>query len=66
MRNFKTDEFIEENIIKSLLSSSILGENLLLEFINKSLLLPEERVNFFFSQKEFKTGDWSKKEETNA
>ena len=35
-RNFKTREVIEENIIKGLLNSSILRENLLLEFISKA------------------------------
>ena len=45
--NFKTGEVIEENIIKVLLGSSILGENLLLGFINKRLIPSEERVDFF-------------------
>ena len=45
-RNLKTGEVIEESIIKGLLNSSILGENLL-EFINKRLLPSEERVDFF-------------------
>ena len=47
--NFKTGEVIEESIIKGLLSSSILRENLLLEFINKPLLLPKRRVDLFLT-----------------
>ena len=47
VRNFKTKEVIEDNFIKGLLSSSILVENLLLEFINKRLLPPEKRFDFF-------------------
>ena len=46
-RKSKTGEVVEENIIKGLLSSSILGENLLLEFINKRLLPSVERVDLF-------------------
>ena len=52
-RNFKTEEVIEENI-EGLLSFSILGENLLLEFINKHLLPFEEKVDFFSSIKNLK------------
>ena len=47
-KNFKTGEFIEENIIKDLLNSSFLGENLLLELINKCLLSSNEKFHFFF------------------
>ena len=46
-RNIKTGNIIGEKIINGLLNSSILGENLLLEFINKRLLPSEERINFF-------------------
>ena len=45
VRNFKTKQVIEENIIKGLLSSSILVKSLLLEFINKRLLPPEVEIN---------------------
>ena len=46
-RNFKIEEAIEENIIKDLMSSSNLCENLL-EFINKHLLLSKKSVDLFF------------------
>ena len=46
-RNFKTGEVIEESIMKGLFNFSILGENLLLEFIKKWLLPSEERVDLF-------------------
>ena len=64
MRNFKTKEVIEDNIIKGLLSSSILVKNFLLEFINKRLLPPEERVDFFSPIKKpnLKTGLKKKKQ----
>ena len=45
VRNFKTKQVIEENIIKGLLSSSILVKSLFLEFINKRLLPPEVEIN---------------------
>ena len=54
VRNFKTGKFIEENIIKGVLNLSILGENLILEFINKRLLRSEERVDFFSPIKNLK------------
>ena len=53
-RNFKTGKFIEENTIKGVLNLSILGENLILEFINKRLLRSEERVDFFSPIKNLK------------
>ena len=53
-RNFKTEEVIEENIIKDLMSSSNLCENLLLEFINKNLLLSKKSVDLFFLLKNTK------------
>ena len=53
-RNFKTGKVIEENIIKGVLNFSILGENLILEFINKRLLRSEERVDFFSPIKNLK------------
>ena len=53
-RNFKTEEVIEENIIKDLMSSSNLCENLLLEFINKHLLLSKKSVDLFFLLKNTK------------
>ena len=64
VRNFKTKEVIEDNIIKGLLSSSILVKNFLLEFINKRLLPPEERVDFFSPIKKpnLKTGLKKKKQ----
>ena len=46
-RNIKTGKVIGEKIINGLLNSSILGENLFLEFINKRLLPSEERIDFF-------------------
>ena len=52
--NFKTGEVIEENIIKGLLSSSFLGENFLLEFINKCLLPSDERLDLFSPIKNLK------------
>ena len=53
--NFKTGEVIVENIIKGLSSSSFLGENLFLEFINKCLLhSSDERVDFFSPKKNAK------------
>ena len=48
-KNFKTGEVTEENIIKGLLNSSFLRENLLIEFINKRLLSSNEKVYFFFT-----------------
>ena len=45
-RNFKTGEVIVKNI-KGLLSSSFLGENLVLEFINKCFVSSDEKVNSF-------------------
>lgn len=51
VRNFKTGEVIEKNIIKGLLNSSILGENLLLEFINKWLLPSGKGLISFLPQK---------------
>ena len=65
-RDFKTGEVIEENIIKGLLSSSILRENLLLKFINKRLLPSKGRVYFFPPIKNPKLETGLKNKETNA